>query len=231
MKIVVLALLMSFPLTAGARSACVILLHGLLLSDGWMEKMEKAIARAGFATVNVDYPSTKHPIEELAGPAIAPALDRCRGYDEIHFVAHSLGSILVRYYLGRVPVENLGRVVMLGPPNKGSEVADRLEKLPGFHFVFGDAGQQLGTGRRSLPKRLGAANFDLGIIAGICSIHPIFSHMIPAVDDGIVSVESTRLQGMHDHLQIPATHLFMIRNKEVITQVIHYLRCGEFNRS
>ncbi|MBN8431202.1 alpha/beta hydrolase [Microbulbifer salipaludis] len=219
-------------------SDCVILLHGLAKSDRSMKKLEKAIDDAGFTAVNVGYPSTDFPIETLAGPAIAPALDTCtRQASEtaepnhrVHFVTHSMGGILVRHYLSRVRVENLGRVVMLGPPNQGSEVVDKLGNFPGFHFVFGDAGLQLGSGEMSVPNTLGAAHFDLGIIAGTSSINPILSSMLPGKDDGKVTVERTRLEGMDDHLEMPVTHVFMMKNPEVIAQVIHYLQHGKFQR-
>ena len=227
--VALLLLLLSF--TASAQSACVILLHGLAKSDTSMQKLDDAIAGAGFATVNVGYPSTEYSIEELAGRAIAPALDRCKDYDEVNFVTHSMGGILVRQYLSRVPIEKLNHVVMLGPPNKGSEVVDKLGEFPGFHFMFGDAGLQLGTGDVSLPNRLGAANFDVGIIAGTRSINLILSQLIPDTDDGKVSVKSTLLDGMHDHLQMPVTHVFMMKNEKVIAQVIYYLQHGQFDRS
>ncbi|MFI2810657.1 MULTISPECIES: triacylglycerol lipase [Microbulbifer] len=217
------------PLSS-ATEACVILLHGLAKSDRSMAKLERAIGEAGYHTVNVDYPSTERPIDQLAGPAIAPALDRCPEDSEVNFVTHSMGGILVRQYLSRVPIKNLKRVVMLGPPNRGSEVVDRLGSFPGFHFMFGDAGLQLGTGDMSVPNRLGAAEFDLGIIAGSRSINPILSRMIPATDDGKVSVERTKLEGMNDHITVPATHVFMMKNDEVIAQVIHYLQQGQFKR-
>lgn len=218
---------------------CVILLHGLAKSDSSMDKLEKAVAKAGFVAVNVDYPSTASPIERLAGPAIAPALDNCArndpGTDEspgqVHFVTHSMGGILVRQYLSKVTVKNLGRVVMLGPPNQGSEVVDKLGNFPGFHFLYGDAGLQLGSGPMSVPNKLGAAHFDLGIIAGTSSINPILSQMLPGTDDGKVTVERTRLEGMRDHLEMPVTHVFMMKDRKVIEQVIHYLHHGRFKRN
>ena len=225
--------------TPAQAADCVILLHGLAKSDGSMKKLEKAVAKAGFVTVNVDYPSTDFPIERLAGPAIAPALDNCARNspataeipDRVHFVTHSMGGILVRQYLSQVTVENLGRVVMLGPPNQGSEVVDKLGSFPGFHFLYGDAGLQLGSGKMSVPNKLGAAHFDLGIIAGTRSINPILSQMLPGTDDGKVTVERTHLEGMRDHLEMPVTHVFMMKDQKVIAQVIHYLQHGRFKRN
>ena len=188
-----------------------------------------ALLEEDYSVHNVSYASTRKTIEQLAEEAIGPALKLCPAEHKLHFVTHSLGGILVRQYLSHHEIANLGRVVMLGPPNKGSEVVDKLGKFPGFRFINGDAGLELGTGESSVPNRLGAANFDLGIIAGTRSINLILSHMIAGVDDGKVSVESTKLEGMHDHLELEVTHPFMMRNNKVIEQVIHYLETGRFS--
>ena len=196
-----------------------------------MKKLEMALLDAGYSVHNVSYASTRKHIEQLADEAIGEALKLCPADRKLHFVTHSLGGILVRQYLLHHEIENLGRVVMLGPPNKGSEVVDKLRDFPGFHFINGDAGLELGTGESSVPNRLGAANFDLGIIAGTRSINLILSRMIDGVDDGKVSVENTKLEGMHDHLEMEVTHPFMMRNNKVIEQVIHYLESGRFAAS
>jgi len=209
----------------------VILLHGLARSNRSMKKLEMALLEAGYSVHNVSYASTRKHIEQLADEAIGEALKLCPADRKLHFVTHSLGGILVRQYLLHHEIENLGRVVMLGPPNKGSEVVDKLRDFPGFHFINGDAGLELGTGESSVPNRLGAANFDLGIIAGTRSINLILSRMIDGVDDGKVSVENTKLEGMHDHLEMEVTHPFMMRNNKVIEQVIHYLESGRFAAS
>ena len=208
----------------------VILLHGLARTDRSMHKLEQALLEQGYCVDNVRYESTRHDIETLAEQAIGAALVTCPAGQPVHFVTHSLGGILVRQYLENHRIENLGRVVMLGPPNKGSEVVDKLAEFPGFHFINGDAGMQLGTGATSVPNRLGRADFDLGIIAGTRSVNLLLSSIIPGADDGKVSVENTRLEGMRDHLEMPVTHTFMMQNTEVIEQVIHYLRYGEFRR-
>jgi hypothetical protein len=140
------------------------------------------------------------------------------------------GYRVVRQYLRHHDIDKLGRVVMLGPPNKGSEVVDKLRDFPGFHFYHGDAGLELGTGAASLPNRLGQANFDLGVIAGTRSVNLFLSRMISGVNDGKVSVENTRVEGMRDHIEMEVTHTFMMRNKQVIGQVIHYLETGKFDR-
>lgn len=195
-----------------------------------MNKLENRLQLEQYTTVNQSYPSRDFSIDELADLAIAPALEQCIDTRPVHFVTHSLGGILVRQYLSQQEIPELGRVVMLGPPNQGSEVVDKLGKVPGFHFVNGDAGLELGTGEISIPNSLGSANFDLGIIAGTQSINWILSLLIPGNDDGKVAIERTKLDGMNDHIELPTTHPFMMKNDAVIEQVIHYLRYGSFAR-
>jgi len=195
-----------------------------------MDKLQAALVKEDFTVINVRYESTKNTIETLAPSAIDPALEKCGVGIGVNFVTHSMGGILVRQYLSQKPLPQLNKVVMLGPPNKGSEVVDVLGQFPGFHFVNGDAGLQLGTGQSSVPNTLGAVDFDLGIIAGSRSINLILSAIIPGPDDGKVTIENTKIQGMTDHIEMPVTHPFMMRNEDVINQVIYYLRHGSFSR-
>lgn len=228
MKLIFVILLLSFSISA--QSACVVLLHGLARSDSSMKKLEDELVKNDFTVINVKYPSRDYPVEILAEKAIIPALDQCSPDEEINFVTHSLGGILVRQYLSTFEIPGLNRVVMLGPPNQGSEVVDKLGDFPGFHYINGDAGLQLGTAESSIPSSLGRADYDVGIIAGTRSINWILSMLIPNADDGKVSVESTKLEGMNDHIVMPVTHTFMMRNTEVIAQVVYYLKHGEFKR-
>lgn len=216
---------------APVSGECVILLHGLARTEGSMKKMATALERSGYVVINQPYPSTRHPIEALADTAIGQALSRCPDGGRIHFVTHSMGGILVRQYLSRQRISGLGRVVMLGPPNQGSQVVDTLGNMVGFKLVNGPAGLQLGTSETSVPNRLGPANFDVGIIAGTRSINLILSTMLPKPNDGKVSVANTRLDGMADHLSLPVTHPFMMNNAEVITQTRHFLQHGMFDRT
>ena len=228
MKWIISVLLLT--LTMSAQASCVILLHGLARSDSSMEKLGSELTKAGFFTVNESYPSRHYPIERLAELAVQPALEKCPSDQPVNFVTHSLGGILVRQYLTNYSIHNLKRVVMLGPPNKGSEVVDKLGGIPGFHLINGDAGMQLGTSKVSVPNTLGEAHFDVGIIAGTRSINWILSALIPSTDDGKVSIENTKLAGMSDHIQMPVTHPFMMKNDKVIAQVVYYLKNGNFDR-
>jgi len=129
----------------------VILLHGLARSSHSMKKMAKALEKAGYSTINVNYPSRKYTIEQLADNAILKALSACPNNVKIHFVTHSMGGILVRQFLSKNMIDNLGHVVMLGPPNKGSQLVDKLGNMLAFKLINGPAGRQLGTDQQSLP--------------------------------------------------------------------------------
>jgi len=207
----------------------VILLHGLGRTSRAMKKLERELEKDYFV-VNLTYASMRHPIEHLAESAISKSLEQCDPKKPIHFVTHSLGGILVRQYLSHNTVENLGRTVMLGPPNQGSELSDFFSKSTLFKLVNGPTGGQLGTGTNSIPINLGEVNFELGIIAGNRSFNPLFSKLIDGANDGKVSVNRSKIKGMTDHLVLPVSHTFMMLDPVVIHQVKHFLLDGGFDR-
>ncbi len=208
----------------------VILLHGLGRSAWSMKRLEWALTKEGYRVINVSYPSTRYSIQDLARDYLAKLL-QAQTPDrqvKIHFVTHSLGGIIVRQYLSEHALENLGRVVMLAPPNQGSELTDKLRRNFFYKLFMGPSGQQLGTDADSVPKRLGPARFELGVIAGDRSLNPLFSAWIPGPDDGKVSVESTTMPAMKDFLVVHHTHTWMMWSKEVVGAVLQFLRNGKF---
>ena len=213
-----------------ADSDCIVMLHGLARSASSFNKMEERLQALGYQVVNVDYPSRKQRIESLANEYIPLAIKSC-GDKQIHFVTHSMGGILVRYYLAHNVMHNLGRVVMLSPPSQGSEVVDKLGNMPGFDAFHGPAGKQLSTSSESMPNKLGAVDYPVGIITGNRSINLILSALIPGDDDGKVSIERARLEGMTDFLVMPHTHPMIMRSDEVIRQTVLFLQQGKFDDS
>ena len=225
--VVSVALTLASPSTS---ADCVVLLHGLARTANSMQVLKKAFMDRGYKVVNVDYPSREYSVEKLADLAMESGLTACHAEagEKVHFVTHSIGGILVRYYLAHHDIPALGRVVMLAPPNQGSELVDNLSKIPGFKLINGPAGGQLGKGPNGIPSELGAVDYPVGVIAGTRSVNPILSLYLPDPDDGKVSVESTKVAGMTDFVTVPASHTFIICNKAAIRQAIAFIETGLF---
>jgi len=211
-------------------SECVVLLHGLNRSWRTMGKLAESLQADGFSTANIDYPSSTEAIETLAPKVVNEGLRQCRqiGATQIHFVTHSLGGILLRYAYEQEPIPDLGRVVMLGPPNHGSEIIDKTRNWPGVTILTGVAGSQLGTDEDSVPSHLGPVEFELGVIAGTGSSNPMMSRMLPDEDDGKVTVASTQVEGMDDFKIVTYSHYIMMKSVDVIADITQFLRTGSF---
>ncbi len=211
----------------------VVLLHGLGRTLGSMRLLGMRIERAGFRTKCIRYPSTRHGLDAIAA-ALEPRVDRFAATipGKIHFVTHSLGGLAVRGLLTRYRPENLGRVVMLAPPNGGSEWADALVKLRLASFILGPVSEHLATQRSATAERcFGPIDYPLGIIAGDRPIDPIFARLLmTGPHDGKVSVASTKVDGMTDHLVLPVGHPLMPFHPKVAHQAITFLMDGEFTR-
>ena len=217
---------------AAAPRERVVLLHGLARGAGSMAPLAERLRAAGFETHNLDYSSTRHTPPELVAWLDAAIARCCAGGDApVHFVTHSLGGILVRARLADARPVSLGRVVLIAPPNKGSEIVDAIGDNPLLEGLLGPTAVRLGTEDGSFPRSLGPPDYEVGIIAGSSSINPIGSALVPGPDDGTVSIESTRLEGASDFIVVEASHTLIMQDAGVARQVIHFLRRGRFERS
>ncbi len=206
----------------------VVLVHGILRSSAHMQPLADYLTECGYDVINIDYPSTHYPIEYLIDH-IAQDLDHLimDKSRRVHFVGYSMGGLLVRGIVAQHRPEHLGRIVLIAPPNHGSEVANFWKNNILYQWLYGPAGQQLTTDV-DWEKIFGPVDDELGIIAGDRTIDPFSSYLIGIMNDGKVSVESTKLEGMTDHVIIAATHTFFPSNKEAQIQVCAFLKTGHF---
>ena len=215
--------------TTEAPRETVVLLHGLLRGPRSMRRLAAKLEESGFDLVNVAYDSTEQTFDEILDE-VRDALDAA-DVDEaprLHFVTFSLGGIVLRGLLATDAPDNLGRIVMLAPPNHGSEIVDALGDARWFRAILGPTATELGTTAASLPNTLPVPAAEFGVIAGTRSWNPIGSLLIPGDDDGTVSVESTKLAGMVDHALVPRTHTFVMNDRRVAAAVVQFLRSGRF---
>lgn len=210
-----------------ARVPGVVLLHGIARTSRSLSKLERGLQAAGFATLNIDYPSRKKTIAALADE-IHPAILRFSDARDapLHFVGYSIGGLVVRAYVAKYRPSRLGHVVTLGTPHGGSEVADLLKGSALYRSFYGPAGLELTTGRAGF---LPVPDYPVGTIAGNRFIDPVAGlFVLPRPNDGRVSVQSAMVQGMADHIVIKASHTGLPSHVVAIAQTIAFLREGRF---
>lgn len=222
-----LIFLLVMAVTANAKER-VVLLHGLARTEKSFSKMQAFLEQGGYVVSNIGYPSRKLPVEELARMVRERIEAEVLVGETVNFVTHSMGGILIRHIQKTNPLPNVGRVVMLAPPNQGSEVVDKLGGIFLFRWINGPAGNQLGTDPEGFVKQLGKVDFEAGVIAGDRSINLILSLLIPGKDDGKVSVESAKVEGMQDYRVVHSAHPFIMKNREVMGLALEFLRYGKF---
>jgi len=222
-----------FPLRAQEKivneeDEWVILLHGIMRSPRSMNRIERVLGYRGYRVVNFGYPSTEESIETIAGLLHKEVLSLPEGRLSVNFVSHSMGSIVVRYYLAHYKVKNLKRVVMIAPPNRGSIIVSYLKNWPPYRWFFGDAGQELTRAPESLPNTLPSPPCEFGIIAGGVGNSFGLNPLIPGDDDGTVGVDETWLPDAEDFIQIKGQHSTLLLQTSVVDNVVAFLKEGKF---
>jgi len=216
----------------GNRGDYVVLLHGMLRNYKCMSHIAEELGKAGFIVLNFAYPAKKYGIEILATHFLKKYVQKhCTDpKKKIHFVGHSLGGIVIRKYLQDFPSLRAGRVVMIASPNHGSEVATFLKDNAFFKWLCGPTLKELGAHNTSYvnTKLKQKVNFDLGVIAGNKSINPLSILLFKEENDGMVSVQNTRVLNMKDHIVFNCWHMGLIKDEYAIKQTKHFLLFGRF---
>lgn len=216
------------------QGRAVVVLHGLADTRMSMEPLCELLEKKGqYVAFNVTYPSTRQGIAEHA-ERLARILKRLDGIEHIDLVGHSLGNIVIRRWLADQAVEGrrvdarIKRIVMIGPPNHGSEIAETLGKGRLFKFVLGEAGQGLGPHWEVEEDKLAVPQCEFGIIAGGLADDAGFNPLLPGDDDGIVTVASTQLAGAHDFVLVPTLHAALPFSPKVQHYALRFFEQGYF---
>lgn len=213
---------------ASSADEVVVLLHGIANIPLSMKYLEKSLQKAGYQVHNLGYPSTDVPIEEAAA-RIREKVMAISGVKRINFVGHSMGNLVIRMVLAD-DLPSLGRVVMIAPPNQGSFMAQRLEDLDIYRWIFGPAGQQLPAGNRAFFENLPIPNCEFGIIAGGRGTESGYNPLLEGDDDGTIRVEETKLPDAADFTLVSNTHTFILFDPETVKQTIAFLKTGRFKK-
>lgn len=209
----------------------VILIHGLARTHRSMSKLSRMLRAHEFMTVLLKYPSRKYNLETLSRQYIVPEVNAVlyAAHGPVHFVTHSMGGILLRMALPYVATENIGRIVMLAPPNHGSEIVDTMRKFKWFRSFFGPAAINLASTNHVYLEKLPPLPDHCGIISGDRSAFHLFDNALPRPHDGTVSVASTKMNGAHAHIVLHTSHPFIMRSGKVIEETIYFLKNGVFS--
>lgn len=209
----------------------IVLLHGIMRTKWSMAILAWVFERKNYQVLNINYPSRKFPLEKLAEIIHPQIIEFSQTFSgKIHFVGHSMGGLLIRAYINKYHPKNLGRVLMMGTPNQGSQIADFVKNWWLFKKLYGPAGSQLITNQNDFREIFGEVNYELGIIAGNRSLDLIGSKIIGQESDGKVAVENTKIAGMKDFITIKVDHTLMPHNRKVIKNAVAFIENGSFDK-
>ena len=207
----------------------VVVLHGLGRGKSAMRRLANSLEAAGYRAIRIGYDSLRDSPEEILKD-IGQKIDSCclGKSPNLHFVGHSLGGLLIRAYLAKYKPANRGHVVLIGTPNNGTKIVDKLRDNWWFQML-GPMAQKLGTDANGFSKTLGPPDYPVGVIAGR-KAGKDNEALVPGEDDGLVSIESTKIKGMSDFVIVEAGHSALRYDKNVVRHVVSFLKTGRFDR-
>ncbi len=195
-----------------------------------MIPIEEDLQKDGYRTINISYPSRKYSIDEISSKHVHPLINT-NGCSKVHFIGHSMGGVVTRYYLANYSVKNLGKVILIASPSQGSEIVQKLSTTNWLAKILGPGCLELAKGSPLLTS-LAKPYYEVGIISADISINPITSlFFLPGPDDGTITVASTFLDNMSDHTIISSTHTMVLKHPLTYYQIKHFLENGKFDKS
>lgn len=206
----------------------VILVHGILRSSRCMRAFEAEFIKQGYKVLNVNYPSTKLDIKSIVEYLKPSIMVFAKNLKKIHFVGHSLGGIIIRALLNVEKPANLGKVVLVGSPIQGSELARKFKKFRIFKWIFGPAGIDLALPSKEMSAMFGKIDYEIGVIAGFNKYNFLANLLLKEKNDGMVTIKSTQDQEISNHIIIETGHLRLAKNKEVIDKTIKFIKEASF---
>jgi pimeloyl-ACP methyl ester carboxylesterase len=208
----------------------VVLVHGIIRSSKSFSRMRGSLRRSGYTVVGFDYPSTQVTIRDSA-EYLQQVIHSLTDVSEINFVVHSMGGLIVRTYLQQESDPRIRRMVMLGVPNRGANMANVVQNNPLFKLLFGPAGQQLIHDPEGFIAGLPTPRFEFAIVAGARGTEDGWNPLIEGDDDGTVEVANTQLPGATDFMTVCGMHSFLMDREDVIDATTRFLTTGALRAS
>jgi hypothetical protein len=214
----------------------IVVLHGLFRTRSCMSSLGDALSKSGgYKTFCMGYPTTRGSVESHAR-SLDNVVRSLEGISEINFIAHSLGNLVVRHWLSDLAAaertlpkgQSFGRMVMLAPPNRQPKLATILVRGTVASFVAGPAAEAMATGWEKLEPKLATPHFEFGVLAGGKGDGKGYNPLLPGDDDGVITVESTRLRGARDFRLVPVLHSFFMNDKRVHEYAARFFEHGHF---
>ena len=222
-----------------------VLLHGIYGKSSDMESIAQNF-KDNYRIINIQYPTTKETDEEISDLYIEPNIENIKeqifsenfhkkinkNFNQnvkINFVAHSMGTGILRYYLKENPLENLGKVVFISPPSHGSHLADVpfVDKLPS---MLGKVVPQFSTKKDSFVNQLGEPDYDYMILIGNKTNNPLYSMIIRGKDDGMVPLKTAKMKSDNFKIIENTTHTSILKDKRTMKEISEFFKSSDLNK-